>query len=225
MPGVATLKAIGDWKKEVGVTQQTCLAVSMEVIGKDGEGACRQYITFGARSASAMTTQAPKNRPIEHDFSSGRDLPFLTVYPKSGPPTRVYKFQFVKVAGDSMTLSGTWEKARSIANRGLARRAWLWSLGKMGVRAGRPPIRGTSRLLTIKQPNVNGYIKENLLNYIQQAMPAGWEQSVETKVGNRVMGTARNKLLANWRRAVGAAKGAKIPNEDLARFFMQGEST
>jgi len=196
----------------------------MDVIGKSGEEACGQYMSFGARSASAMTRTAPKNRPIEHDLSTGRDLQFLTVYPKGKQPTRVYKFQFIKVAGDSMTLSGTWEKARSIAHRGLARRIWLCSLGKLGVRSSRPPIPGTSRLLTIRQPNVNGYIKENRLNYIQQAMPSGWEQSVETKVGNRIMGTARNKLMSQWRREVGAANGAKIPNEDLARFFMRGEA-
>ena len=142
-------------------------------------------------------------------------MPFVTVYPKGKPPTRFFKFQ---AEADGAGKEG-WRKARTIGNAGLAKRAWLWLPRKFKTNPTRPRIPGASRFMTIKQANVNGYIYENRLDYINKAMPNGWERTVEQSVGNRVMGMARDKLAARWRRAVGAAKGAKIPNEDLARFF------
>jgi len=229
MPGVASLQAIGNWKAEIAVPMETVRAVTFDVVGQTGEQYCQRYIKFGAAAARKRTKTAAKNRPIERmTLSSGTYAEYVNTYPKSarasGRPVRVFKFQFSPNAPADKRLDGTWEQARVIANRGLAKRAWFWSLWRFGLRSDRSAIRGASRLLTINQASVQGYIKEVSLDYIDKAMESGWERQVETAVGNRLMGIARNRMQTRWRREVGAAKGAKITNENLARYFMRGES-
>jgi hypothetical protein len=95
------------------------------------------------------------------------------------------------------------EKLAKIGNVGLAKRSWMWGL----KHTSRPPIPGVTELFTIyggsqsesgwmsgKDGIVNGYILENRLAYINEAMPAGWEQMVEQSAINRVMGMARKRM-------------------------------
>jgi hypothetical protein len=54
VPGVATLKAIGNWDKEIGASLSDALTVSMELFGYTGEKACRQCIFFMTQSAAKL---------------------------------------------------------------------------------------------------------------------------------------------------------------------------
>jgi len=214
-----SIQAIGKWDKAVGVPLRTALAVSMDVLGRDGETACRGAIVMMAQSARSLTKQSPKNRKVERD-NLGK---FLTVY-KKGNPLKMYEFQFSESyrAKNPDAPKGTFEDARTIGARGLAKRSWTWGMRRIGVRPQQKPIAGVGRLLTIERGEAHGYVFQDRLSYITKTLPAGWETIVETRAGNRIMGAARNKLMRRWRSAVGAAKGAKIPNEDLARFFSGG---
>ena len=42
-------------------------------------------------------------------------------------------------------------------------------------------------------------------------MPAGWENEVRRRAGNRIMAPARNKLEAKWRRELAAVDGEWLP--------------
>ena len=223
----ASIQAIGDWKSEIGVPMKTALAVTMETLAVDGEKACRRYLILAAKAARKMTKTARKNRPIERDIVMGRELQFVTVYAKNGEPKKLHKHRFGPSADPATRLEGTWEGAKVIGNAGLAKRSWFWSLGRFGLKSPRPPIRGTSRLLSIRQATVAGYIKENRLDYIHAAMPAGWEQRIAVGVGNKIMGQARDQLKRRWARQMGIQnwRKAEIPNENLARYFLNGEST
>jgi hypothetical protein len=119
--------------------------------------------------------------------------------------------------GDGAYIKGTWEEAKRIGNRGLAKRSWLWGLAAFGVNVDSTPIPGTSKVYAIRGELVNGYIKEVKLNYILKAMPQGWEALVQLSAGNRIMGMARDKLLREWKVAVekGGDKGAAFRSTNI----------
>jgi len=220
----ASLLAIGSWDAAVGTMQSTALAVGMDVIGMTGEQACSQYMRFGTQSAGAMTTKAPKMRPVERLIVMGKELPFVTLYPKGQQPTRLFKHQTESKKRGAKTRVDGWRLARVIRHAGLASRMWACLPGRMGGKGTSGAIRSAYKFMTINQPMAAGYIYQNKLDYITKkgVMPADWDRQVEMKVGNRIMGRARDKLMDQWRKRVGANKGAKIPNEDLARFFTAG---
>ena len=220
MAGAVSIKMVGDWRKEVGVPLRDALAVSMDICGRTGEEACKHAIILMAESARARARQAPKNRKVQQDSAvRGKGGQYVDVWNQGRPrPTRRYRFQFSKEA---------WESARVIYNRGLAQRSWMWGLRKLGARTGgqRAPIPGASRVWTLRK-GVSGYIKENRLDYIQKAMPAGWESLVALAATNKIMAQARNKLDARWRRELGKPRrGKKEPSTDqavLAEYFKGG---
>ena len=221
MAGAVSIKMVGDWRKEVGVPLRDALAVSMDICGRTGEQACKHAIILMAESARARARQAPKNRKAQQDPSvRGKGGQYVDVWNQGRPrPTRRYRFQFSEES---------WESARVIYNRGLAQRSWMWGLAKLGARTGgqRAPIRGASRVWTLRKTGVSGYIKENRLDYIQKAMPAGWESLVALAATNKIMAQARNKLDARWRRELGKPRrGKKEPSTDqavLAEYFKGG---
>jgi len=138
-------------------------------------------------------------------------------------PQKLYKFRFGGGANTGDQIPGTWENARKIGNQGLAKRSWMWGLAKLKPMHTGKAIPGTSRVYVIKTPQVTGYVKENRLDYIQKAMPGGWESQVEQKAGNKIMGQARDKLEKKWRREMGMPrKQRKEASQDaafLARYF------
>ena len=230
MAGAVSIKMVGDWRKEVGVPLRDALAVSMDICGRTGEQACKHAIILMAESARALARQAPKNRKVQQNPSvRGKGGQYVDVWNQGRQrPTRLYRLQFSKKAWESARVIGTWESARVIGNRGLAKRSWMWGLEKLGARTGgqRAPIRGASRVWTLSKTGVSGYIKENRLDYIQKAMPAGWESLVALAATNKIMAQARNKLDARWRRELGKPRrGKKEPPTDqavLAEYFKGG---
>ena len=223
MASGASLIAIGNWDKEVGVGLGTALAVSMDIMGKSGEKACRQALGFMAASAAKITKAAKKNRAVK---GSGGDR-YVEVWQQGRSyATALRMWQFKD--SNNKIVKGDWEDAKRIGHRGLAQRSWAWGLSKFGVRSKGAPIRGASRVYTITGDKVNGYVKEDKLGYIQKAMPHGWERIVEQQAGNRIMGLARNKLEAKWRREMGLPKlargAAHASNRAISDYFLKGAS-
>jgi len=213
MADAVYIKMIGDWDKEIGVGLQNALAVSMHVIGNSGDEACKKAIGMMGQAARRLAKQAPKNRKVLKD-DSGRYVENW----RGGDsrPQKLYQWMF---GGEDAYVPGTWENAKRIGNRGLAKRSWLWGLAAFGVRSQSAPIPGTSKVYTIRQEKLNGYIKENRLSYILKAMPHGWEQMVQASAGNRIMGMARDKLLRQWKVRVekGGDRGAAFRATDIFR--------
>jgi hypothetical protein len=84
-----------------------------------------------------------------------------------------------------------------IKSRGLGRRSWGWSFGKG------KPIDGVTQMYSLvgkdRGPYMSdnmtvGYVLRNRLDYITKALPAGWEQDVESKASNKLMAQAAKKM-------------------------------
>lgn len=195
MAGAVTLKLLGDWKSAVGVPLRDALAVSMDVMGRTGEEACRHALILMAQSAGAITKKAPANRPVLRNQAGAE---YIEAYQQgSKKPARIYKFQF-ETDDPQWKVEGTWQNARKIGNRGLAKRSWLWGLAKLGARSAGRALNGTSRVYAITGETVNGYVKEDRLSYILKALPAGWEADVALRAGNKIMAQAKMKLERLW---------------------------
>lgn len=199
MASTATLKTIGNWDKQIGVPLADALGVSMDIMGRTGEEACRHALILMAQSARAMTKQAPKNRKVMRDQNGAS---YIEAFTKAGQPTRVYKWQFGDRAPENRRLDGTWDEALTIGNRGLGKRSWMWGLAKLGAKNTGGAIRGTSAVFSVTGAQANGYIKENRLSYILKAMPAGWEAAVVLRAGNKIMAQARAKMERAWQAAM-----------------------
>lgn len=216
MPGKTSLKIIGDWRKEIGVPLRDALHVSMDVMGRTGEQAARHALILMAQSARAITKQSPKNRRmlrdehgqyVENRRAGRRDI------------QKLYKWMFDASDRQSF-IGGTWENARLIGNRGLAKKSWMWGLGRLGAKRTTKQISGTSKVRTITSEKANGYIKQNLLDYILKAMPSGWERTVEMRAGNKIMAQARKKMERRFKRDVEMQRRAVAGS--VSRFFLKG---
>jgi len=212
MAGLVSLKVIGNWDKQIGVPLRDALAVSMDITGRSGEQASKHALIVMAQSARAITKQARKNRKQLRD-EHGKYVENW----HNGTMSKLYEWAFSDDNPDRV--EGTWENARKVGSRGLAKLSWMWGLNRLGAKKTGKPISGTSRVYTIKSEKVNGYIKENRLSYITKILPAGWEMEVMRRAGNKIMAQARNKLQRQWRKAMNLPRGAKISNENLSRFF------
>lgn len=218
----ASLKIIGNWRKEVGAPLRDALAVSMDICGRTGEQACRHALILMAQSARALTKKARNNRKVQKDEHGSYVENWVR---GKNEAQKLYKWMFEGT--EQERIPGTWENARKIGNAGLAKRSWMWGLAtlKPGMHTGKA-IRGTSRVYSITQAKANGYIKENRLDYILDAMPSGWESSVQSSAGNKIMAQSRNKLEAQWRREMGMPR--KHRNEQgqdqavLSKYFLKG---
>jgi len=225
MPGKVTLKIVGNWKKEIETPLRNALFVSMDILGNSGETACRKALFFMAQSAGKLARPATrrKSRQIQRD-AHGR--PYVDVYVQgNADPYKVFKWMFQDSRG-KQRIPGQWANARKIGSVGLAQRSWLWGLKRFG-RGGnvRTPIPGTSRVYTIRGKAASGYVKANMLGYIQKALPRGWESMVQASATNKIMGQARRKMENEWRRRMGMPnwkKGMAMRSaDDLSRYFLK----
>ena len=217
--GPVSLKILGDWKKQVAVPVRDFLAVSMEIGGRTGEQACRHALILMAQSARALTKTARKNRKVQKDEHGS----YVENWTRGKQDfQKLYKWMFE--GSEQERVPGTWENARKVGNAGLAKRSWMWGLAKLKPMHTGKAIKGTSRVYSITQAKANGYIKENRLDYILDAMPAGWESMVQATAGNKIMAQARGKLEAKWRREMGMPRKQRSePAQDqafLAKYFL-----
>jgi hypothetical protein len=220
----ATLKIVGDWQGKIGVPLADALAVSMEICGRVGEEACKHAIILMAQSAKNLAKKAPARREVKRDERLFGSEYVETWQQGKAEPSRLYRFRFSDQANARDRLEGTWENAKRIKGHGLAGRSWMFGLGKWG-HGGANAMPGVSKVFAINRGKAHGYILHNLLSYVTHpnAMPSGWESTVQTSAGNRIMAQAVLKLDTEWRREMNLPRrGKKEPPQDnmfLARYF------
>jgi len=198
-----TMRTVGNWSQKMAVPLSDALKVSKDLFRRSGPDACKHAVILMAQSARAMTPQAKKNRKVMSD-SRGK----YVQYDRPGKnPAKVYKWMFNR--GESVSsrhgdFKGTWEGAKRIQNRGLAKRSWMWQL-----EARRKPISGASLVAFTKEGTEQvGYVKHNKLDYILKIMPAGWLAAVTQKATNKIMAQAGRKLGKQFQRALTKVKRA-----------------
>ncbi|MFH1603761.1 MAG: hypothetical protein ABIH03_07625, partial [Pseudomonadota bacterium] len=106
---------------------------------------------------------------------------------------------------------GTFEGAREIRGRGLAKRSWMWGLsaikgdvaGYRGAGAARKPLLGVARAYTVGRGDVQGYVLENHLSYMLKIIPPGYEAICARKATNLIMKRAEMKMVKDFERSVG----------------------
>lgn len=195
-----TMRALGEWDKEVGVPLQTALAVSMEMSGKTGEQAVARCMIMMAQSARAMTSTAKKNRTVLFDERL-HGSQYVEIYSqiKGHKPTRLYKFACGSLANAKDKRALSWDLARKIGNAGMARRSWFWGLRNLPgapYQMGGKPYRGVARLITLQGRGemAFGLVLENRLSYILQTIPANYEEMAWRSAGIRIMQDAARKI-------------------------------
>jgi len=170
----------------------------MDTAGRTGEEACKHAIILMARIAKNMTRKAKVNRTIQKDprvKGPGGDYVEVRNQPNWDRVKNLYRLQYLKEPPD--TRIGTWEDAKRIGrSAGLAQRAWLWGLRRLGANAGnaRSPIRGVTRVVALRRGGVNGYVFTNSISYILKAMKDGWERACEQGASNQIMAQAARKM-------------------------------
>ena len=202
MATATTLIPVGNWQAEVSGMLNRALGASVGICGRTGEEACRHALILMAQSARALAIKAKAKRPVLHDATLG---PYVEIFKKDRSRMKSYKWQH----------PDEWENTKTIGNRGLAKRSWMWGLERIGGKSEGRAIAGTSKLYTITSEKANGYVKENRLDYIQKAMPAGWELTVATRATNKIMAQAARKVEAQFR-----AQG-RTAARSVSSFFRQ----
>jgi hypothetical protein len=224
MASIASIKMVGDWTKQVSMPLHDYIGISMDVLGRNGEQACKHAIIKMAQSARAQTPQSPKNRKIERDGEL-RGAQFVTVFKSNGEESRIYKFQFDKRAQrEGSALKGTWEQARNIAHRGLAKRSWMWGLKAFGKDdSGQKPLNGVTTLKTVLGEKSCGYVLTDKLTYLMKILASGWSAAVGQAYGNQVMHAAARKIERDVARELSQARrGGAATGAALGNFFLRG---
>lgn len=223
-----TLQFPADAVKTIRDRLQYALAMSVEIMGRTGEEACRHAMILMAQSARALTMKSKATRPVLRDGASGgsgrgdrlKGARFVEVFEQGKKqPSRVYEYFYKFGFKGRPKFSGSFDDAKKIKNQGLAKRSWMWGLRAInGPAPERSPIRGTYSLHTISSEKTCGYIKENKLSYITEAMPASWESDVAMAATNKIMKQAQMKIERKW---VGAVKKeGRASVRTLQSFFL-----
>jgi hypothetical protein len=221
------LKLLGDWNAKIHTTLQDSLSVSVDVMGRTGEEACRHALILMAQSARAMAPKAPARRPVTVNPKFRHLLPHaatLRMREAGQDVSPYFKLTATRLGQRGDTALYANEKARiaKIGRRGLLKRSWMWGLAAMGASGDTGnAIPGTSAVYGLIEGNMAGYVKENRLAYAAKAMPSGWETEVEQRAGNKIMAQARVKLQNAW---VGAVQRGGRANAEraLSDFFITG---
>jgi len=201
-----------DWTKDVNKSLTNALHLSMNVMGRTGEEACKHGIIMMAKSAKEITPKARKRRLIQRDDKTLGE--YVTVYNQGkGEPTRLYKWNM----GKKKLANVAWPTAQRIWNAGMAKRSWSWGLGKVGGKSESRPLPGASRVYAITGEKVNGYVKQNRLPYITKILPAGWEMMVQTAATNKIFKQAALKMERIWQSRVKSGR-ASSPADIKAMF-------
>ena len=210
-----TLTPTNDWGREVESGLKDALAVSMNVMGRSGEQACKHALILMARSARKLTPQSRKNRTIQKD-EKGRYLEFY--WPTGTGGTRksiTREWEYSPERSDKRP--GSFIDARGIGNRGLAKRSWMWGLKRLGAASGSRGMTGVNKVYTITRCTVNGYVMDNRLSYISKIMPSGWQRTVAQRAGNTIMKQAQKRIEGQWKRKVN--RNTRTVHRATSSFF------
>lgn len=210
------IKPLNDWQNECKDGLQKALQASVEIMGRNGAEACKHAIILMAQSAAALTKQSPKNRKPEQDPRiKGRGGQFVRVFKKTGEESKLYRL--------SLENDAEWQKAKLIANRGLAKRSWMWGLSRLdSSKVTSRPIPGVGRMININTSKLIGYILQNALSYIVKILPAGWEFTVAEKASNKIMKQAKMKIEREYLREMrNVRRGGYAMGQGIQRFFVR----
>lgn len=172
------------------------LSASIETFGKSAPEACRHAVILMAQSARKATpTSAARREVLEDDRGLGKYVSTYTQH--SVMPKRIHQFRFSDKLLPGDRLEGTWEQAKRIKNKGLAKRSWMWGLS--GADSG---MHGVSKTFGFENKNSRtvGYIKQNKLSYIEKIMPAGWQASAQRAAMNKLMHNIADKIVRAMRK-------------------------
>jgi len=207
------IRPVGNWNKIVGDQLKNALRISVEVTGRSASEACKHAIILMAQSAAKMTKLGKKNRTIQRDDNK---RPYLAKLGKGGEIKRWYLPNRKQNLAEYNAMMA---QLRPIANRGLAKKSWMWGLKKLkGAPMGTKPIRGVAWLRTIVGRNFGGYILTNSLHYVLKAMPPGWKTTVIQRATNKVMNRAKDSLERKWKRDIKSGRKSMAPMQ-LKQYF------
>jgi hypothetical protein len=206
---------VGDWQAECKNALRNALRASVEISGRTGIEACKHAIILMAQSARALTKQSPKNRKVEHDPRfRGKAGEFIRIFRQNKSESRFFRFHFKD--------NSEWQTARRIANRGLAKRSWMWGLKNLNKTIDSKEIPGVGSLIKIQTEKVVGYILKNALSYLKKALPSGWEYVVVQKAANKIMHNARKKIENDFmRERRGTWRKGFVGGFGLNKFFLK----
>ena len=217
-PSATTVKMVGDWSKQMDVPIGNALEATVELTGRDGRKAVEMAMVYMARSAKSATKQAKKNRKV---LKGERGAKYVEKHYKDGSIKRLYENGFPDSRGR------TWEQAKEITSRGLAKRSWMWGIA--GLRGGKDvgkPIAGVNTMAEFLSPTKCGLIMTNRLSYILKAAPAGVAELAAQKASNQIMAQAAKKMERKFGVEIPrlAASRAKRPKKKLEREFKNGKN-
>lgn len=224
----AHLQALGEWDKEVGVPIDRAISASMRVMGRTAFDATKQAVILMAQSARAMTPQSRSRRGIVR--GTQRMGPYVQDWTgadrRGGVPSKIYRFFFSPDFDPNTIRDGafkssalaarkrfnSFDEARVIRMRGLAKASWMWGLrrlGGTGVAAHRDRHRVASAgSFKSDARGEAGHWINNALSYIIKVMPASWQSDVQRLAGNKMMAQARRRLENDFNRSMRQASSA-----------------
>jgi hypothetical protein len=224
MPRAVTMQAIGDWNKQMDVPLANALAASIELTGRQGRRAVVASMVMMAQTARKVTKQSKPNRKIQRD---GNIKYFERE--RGGDSARVFEYWW-KSAGvsDNPWVKGnaSFEDARKIKNRGLAKRSWMWGIKDISNSAAiSKPIPGVTDLQEFIGREC-GMVLTNRLSYIRDAAPADVEDQAARAASNRIMAMAAKSMEKTYGVTVPrlAASRAKRAAKTLAQAYAEGGS-
>jgi hypothetical protein len=206
-----TLKTVGDWNAQIDIPLNNALAASIDLTGRSGKAACEHAMILMAKSSRTATKQSPKKRPLQKE---GRKT-FITLYNSKSQYKKFYRFG--KDDED-------FKRARFIRNRGIAKRSWMWGVGKLLKANPFKPIPGVATLDEMLSSSGCGLILTNRLKYINSAAPAGLEEMVARKASDQIMAQAAKKMEKMFGVTIPrlAASRAKRRVKTLPEAYKQG---
>ena len=219
------LTALSDWGQRMEVGLAEVLRDSMNIMGHDAEKTCRRAVAFMAESASKITKVAEKKRIVRtnpHFVHLMRKSQYKKARIAGKDMRRYYQYESDKLTQQRSAMGvgsairhgygNDSERLSLIQRRKLAKHSWQWGIGKRPAGGPRMPEgitefyplhggSGSAGYMTEDGVDtfVAGYVLDNKLSYIDEAMPPGWKADVERKAINRIMAIAAKRVERDWR--------------------------
>ena len=227
MADVANFMMLGNWEKQMNVPFQKALELSQEVFGHTAEKVCRKAIYFMAQSAGKICKKSKGKRDVLENFRfvhllHGKDA-YKAARMAGKDMGRYFKYRGLQLKqhGEKPKemLANTRQPIEKISHQGMAARSWMWSItGKQNSGDAKAWNDATELFVAVgnqgpylsgggdKAQIVKGFILQNRLSYINEAMPSGWRADVEQKAANRLLGEARESIGTAWKKAMESLK-------------------
>ena len=220
-----TMKMVGNWSKQMDIPLHNALQATTELTGKSGRSAVERAIVLMAKTAASrnntiIAKKKMKVRTAKRSNGKG-SLKFVEKYSSDGGTVKRWQFQYPNSKGQ------TWDQAKLIGNRGLARRSWFWGLAGLKKHpAISKAIKGVTSLQEFFETHSAGMILTNKLNYIHKATVANIQEIAARSASNQIMAQAAKALERQYGVVVPrlAAARAKRAEKKLAKEFKEARA-